>query len=309
MASGANNINIFGPLNDDLATAEKAEKAANTNTNNNLRPPYSPVSRNSRGRASAFSENNLNLNDESGPAGAAGASAAAATGLEREKLKESFLNNFWRIINLFLTDDEVLKHINQLSNKVFGIITIPGKSSNKISTSRNILASNLSVVPRDYINTRKVLTKLLNELSKTYDLNKLTMDEFFEKVFGLSTEEVERRLKYLHPTKSVLLNNGSYSESFIQLPPRFYQAIKDFYNYGDEFLEFRSTTDVLSRKILNYTSLKLNPKGIFYIISSAKGEEVDLPPETNEIVNEYIVIDSEKNPLMFREPPHFLFTI
>ena len=276
-------MDIFSPLfnsNIRSANALNAKKIVNneTNINNNVRPPPS------RGRSSAFSENNLNNVFPNN-------NLRATNRQLRERKTEAFLSNFWRIINAFLSDSEVLEHITTNYNSVFRII--PRPSINRVSVARNNLASNLLQRPRNYERTRAILIKLLDEISAKVSIDSLSMDDFFERAFGMDTDAVADRLKMLHPSEPTILNNGTYSEQFIQQPGRFFKAIINFYRYRDDFLEWRSTTDELSRKVLDYVTRGTSMSGIFSIVKTIP---FTTQPINSDLTEEYIFIDSSKAP-------------
>ncbi|NBR60790.1 MAG: hypothetical protein EBT86_03905 [Actinobacteria bacterium] len=289
--------NIFQDLNNTNRSRRNTHNSLLiANNNNNLRPP--PNSRpNSRGRSSAFSENFPQLNNISPnvvPVSAPSfATAATVSARDREKLAESFTDNYWRIINLFLLNPRVLKHITINFNTTFS--KIPGAQLNKLlKGSQNILENDKKSTPRTYYKTRKIIENLLKELASKVDINEISPDDFFMKAFGLTEDEVATILKQLHPDEPVLLNSGKYSEKFMHVPGRFYKALLDFYLYGDIFLEWRSTTDILSRQVLDYVSSGKTPTGFFSL--STLTPFGDSMPKNSELVEEYILFDKAKKP-------------
>jgi hypothetical protein len=290
------NSGFFGELNNNKSRRSSNYRSnsfvSNNNTNynsENLRPlPNTP-----RGRSSAFSENNLTFNNVS-------PNTPTATEPSRrniEKLKESFLDNYWRIINLFLRDPRVVRHITLTYRTIF--IPISGTPIPKLLRgTENILKSDTNASPpRTYTETKRILTKLLEELASRSDgnINKLTSDEFFMDAFGLTEDEISIKLKELHPENSVRLNDGKYSEKFMHVPGRFYRGLLDFYNYGDTFLEWRATTDNLSRNVLDYVSSGSVLSGIF-ALQTLKPYDNRVPKNSEIPVAEYIIIDSSKKP-------------
>lgn len=295
------NSGFFGELNNNKSRRSSNYRSnsfvSNNNTNynsENLRPlPNTP-----RGRSSAFSENNLTFNNVSPNTPTVAANI--------EKLKESFLDNYWRIINLFLRDPRVVRHITLTYKEIFN--PIPGTSNQRLlrGTENTLKSDTNASPPRTYTETRKILTKLLDKLASRSgrNINKLTSDEFFMDAFGLTEEDISIKLKELHPENSVRLNNGKYSEKFMHVPGRFYKGLLDFYNYRDTFLDWRATTDNLSRNVLDYVSSGSILSGIF-ALQTLKPYDNRVPKNSEIPVAEYIIIDGSKKPTYVQDTTSF----
>ena len=287
----ASTMEIFGELNNNSRHSSMYTNSSSSFLNNDDVRPFSPIS-NTRTRSTGFSENNsgFNFNENVVPA----AAETIPNRSERERMAETFIDNYWRIINLFLLDPRVLRHVTLKYDNVFQ--KIPGKSNkNLLKGSQNILMNNTKTrEARMYYQTKRILQNLLKELSKKVNINDLEPNDFFIMAFGLTEDEIERKLKELHPPETILLNTGKYSEKFMHVPGRFYKGILDFYKYGNTFLEWRSITDVLSRKILDYISNGRVPNGILSIVSlDPRTKNI---PSTNELTEEYILFSSEDKP-------------
>ena len=277
---------------------------ARANTNNEFRPPLSPISnKNQRGRSSGFSEENLNLRFNNDAAGVASAASAIK--------KETVLANFWRIVNLVFQDPRVRRNIVKNFNTV--VIKIPGKSNNiVVSSLANSLKDNAkpSQGVFRYSLTKNYLNKLLSEAIDVKGINfSITpLSELSETLFGLEIDDLGALLKVLHPDPAVLLENGVYSESYVQNPGRFLSYIKNYALYKDEFLEWVATTDHLSTYHEEYIAIGKPLLGVFGLVNIL--ELGGMIPDNSRLEDEYslqdfILIKNDKIPPFIQKTTTF----
>jgi len=259
-----------------LNNSDKSMNVAETIKNNNKKEH--------RSRSSAFSEN-LNLNNE--------------------PHKERVVDNFFRIVNAFINNPEIIRHV--LTRFPTVIDRIPGKSNtNVLSGFQTSMNANSNLNSKTYSYTKYILKKLLKAVQDNgIDFMNISMDEFFEEAFGLNVEQVERRLNELHPVEPVILRNGTRSEAYIQNPGRFFSYLKYYHLFDEDFLEWIRTTDELS----DLVSILVKEKpitGNFALLSTAQfGNKIPPESELRLFADEYILFKEEVRPPFIQRTTNF----
>lgn len=230
-----------------------------------------------RSRSSAFSEN-LNVNNL------------------LLQPKEKVVDNFFRILNAFLNDPQVTRHI---VTEFPGVIDrIPGRTnSNVIIGLSDSLKENVQN-SKSYTYTKHIIRKLMRAVQdRAIDYNTVDMNRFFEEAFGLKQSQVEYKLNQLHPDEPIELRNGTLSQVYVQNPGRFFSYLKNYYIFGDEFLEWIRTTDELSDLVDVLSKRGIPITGNFAIISLAQfGNIVPPEDEIRSFADEYILIKETIRP-------------
>lgn len=249
--------NIFGQLdinNENMRPHNEFIDNNNRNRNRNCNRSTS------RSRSSAFYEQELNINENI-------PRVSTPSLLEYE----SVTNSFFRVVKGFLTDISVYSYI---IFEVPGIISrIPGKSDT------NVMKGFVATIKSDDNNnyTKFIIKNLIKK--QIPDIDTVSREIFFNRIFGLSEEQVDRKLIKLHAYN---IENGIRLQAFVQNSGRLFSYLKYFYKYDNNFLEWTDTLD----KILKNSD---GSSEYMFGVMTEKGMESIRP-------NDFIEIDSTKKP-------------